>query len=99
MKAMKASRKPRKRLSLKRPAALKRQRGKGEAFGIVASLGSICLAAKQLEAQGLRQFKLPFDWIFSSAYMVRHALRDNFKSFLDKKLYSKANDKQTEGED
>jgi len=99
MKAMKASRKPRKRLSLKRPAALKRQRGKGEAFGIVASLGSICLAAKQLEAQGLRQFKLPFDWIFSSAYMVRHALRDNFKSFLDKKLYSKATDKQTEGED
>jgi len=99
MKAMKASRKPRKRLSLKRPAALKRQRGKGEAFGIVASLGSICLAAKQLEAQGLRQFKLPFDWIFSSAYMVRHALRDNFKSFLDKKLYSKATDKETEGED
>jgi len=55
----------------------------------VASLGSVCFAAKSLEQFGLRMFKLPFDWVHSSPYMVRHALCDNFKAFLDKSQYGR----------
>lgn len=59
-----------------------------ECFGSVVSLGTICFTAKFFELQNLRKCKLPFDWIYSSPYMVRHAIRDDFKEFLDiKKIF------------
>jgi len=56
-------------------------------FSHVVPLGSTCLIARHLENKGMRIGKFPFDWIFSTPYMVRHALLDNFKSFLDPKQY------------
>lgn len=60
------------------------------AFSFAVSLGSVCLTAKSLEIEGLRRCKFPFDWVYSSPYMVRHALADNFKSFLDASQYTRA---------
>ncbi|CAE8590670.1 unnamed protein product, partial [Polarella glacialis] len=53
-------------------------------FTVSVSLGSFCFTAKFFEGKGLRKCKFPFDWLYSSAYMVRHALQDDFKSFLDR---------------
>ena len=36
---------------------------------------------------GARRYACPFDWIFSSAAMVSHCLRDDFRDFLDKRQY------------
>eukprot|EP00933_Yihiella_yeosuensis_P013104 TRINITY_DN12296_c0_g1_i1.p1 TRINITY_DN12296_c0_g1~~TRINITY_DN12296_c0_g1_i1.p1 ORF type:complete len:421 (+),score=52.19 TRINITY_DN12296_c0_g1_i1:53-1315(+) len=60
-----------------------------ESFGYCVSLGSLCFTARFLELKGLRTFKSPFDWIYSSAYMVRHILANNFKSWLNRNLYVK----------
>lgn len=49
----------------------------------VLSLGSRCFVARALELLKLRTYAGPFDWIYTSAAMVRHCLEDNFQTFLD----------------
>ena len=49
----------------------------------VVPLGGSCLVTKHLENKGLRVCKFPFDWMYSTPYLVRHALLDDFKTFLD----------------
>lgn len=71
-----------------RRAELRQQR-LGQTFNHVISLGSTCLLARHLQNKGLRMAKFPFDWMFSTPYLVRHALSDNFKTFLDPKQYSR----------
>ncbi|CAK9054969.1 Uncharacterized protein SCF082_LOCUS29783, partial [Durusdinium trenchii] len=48
----------------------------------VVPLGSTCLVARHLQKnKGLRVCKFPFDWMYSTPYLVRHALTDNFKVY------------------
>mmetsp|Transcript_93174 Transcript_93174/g.301251 ORF Transcript_93174/g.301251 Transcript_93174/m.301251 type:complete len:347 (+) Transcript_93174:64-1104(+) len=63
----------------------KKPEGEGVAGGFqaVVSLGSICLTARFLESHGVRKQKFPFDWIYSSARLVRHCLADDFRQFLN----------------
>lgn len=58
-------------------------------FGCVVPLGTLCFTAQFCRGEGLRQFKIPFDWCHSSAYMVRHAVQDDFKDLLNPRLYYK----------
>jgi len=59
-------------------------------FKFVVSLGSVCFTARFLDGLELRKFKLPFDWLYSSARMVRHVLHDDFRTFLDRSQYFRA---------
>ncbi|CAK8988938.1 unnamed protein product [Durusdinium trenchii] len=68
-------------------APKKRPAKSGRTFGHVVPLGSTCLVARHLQNKGLRVCKFPFDWMYSTPYLVRHALTDNFKVFLDPKQY------------
>lgn len=63
--------------------------GKGdeESFAFAISFGSLCVTASWLQKQGLRTGSGPFDWIHSSPALVRHCLRDDFSTFLDRSLY------------
>ncbi|CAE7037651.1 unnamed protein product [Symbiodinium sp. KB8] len=54
-----------------------------QTFGHVVPLGGSCLIAKHLQNKGIRICKFPFDWMYSTPYLVRHALLDDFKAFLD----------------
>ncbi len=58
-----------------------------EPFSDAVSLGSLCLPAAWLRAHGMRLAAFPFDWIHSSAAMVRHCLRDDFRTLLDRSQY------------
>ena len=51
------------------------------------SLGCRCSQSSVYKAMGARRYACPFDWIFSSAAMVSHCLRDDFRDFLDKHQY------------
>ncbi|CAE7639127.1 unnamed protein product [Symbiodinium pilosum] len=81
---------------VKRPAAkpsrTKKSRNKVQTFSHVVPLGSTCLVAKHLDNCGLRVCKFPFDWMFSTPYLIRHALLDNFKTFLDASKYERGNE-------
>mmetsp|Transcript_8294 Transcript_8294/g.20970 ORF Transcript_8294/g.20970 Transcript_8294/m.20970 type:complete len:417 (+) Transcript_8294:61-1311(+) len=48
------------------------------------SLGSRCLVSRLLQDAGMRRYAGPFDWVYSSAEMVRHCLNDDFTAFLDR---------------
>ncbi|CAK9089182.1 unnamed protein product [Durusdinium trenchii] len=49
----------------------------------VLSLGSRCFVAKTLETMNLRRYAGPFDWIYTTAQLVRHCIEDDFECFLD----------------
>ncbi|ACA19125.1 conserved hypothetical protein [Methylobacterium sp. 4-46] len=51
------------------------------------SLGSHCHMAQVLKETGLRGWSGPFDWIFSSAAMVRDCLANDFARLLDPAEY------------
>lgn len=51
---------------------------------IFVSLGDHCLPANLLRAAGLRHAAYPFDWIFASPEVVKHAIEDDFRTFLDR---------------
>eukprot|EP00811_Abedinium_folium_P036651 NODE_9340_length_1431_cov_3.224693.p1 GENE.NODE_9340_length_1431_cov_3.224693~~NODE_9340_length_1431_cov_3.224693.p1 ORF type:complete len:428 (+),score=114.53 NODE_9340_length_1431_cov_3.224693:91-1284(+) len=53
------------------------------AFAHTLSLGSRCLVANTFRESGLRMYAGPFDWIYSSAEMVRHIIEDDFAAFLN----------------
>lgn len=48
------------------------------------SIGPYCDAAEIIKQCGLRNHSYPFDYIFSSLEMVKHAIDDRFQMFLDK---------------
>ena len=50
-------------------------------------LGNFCLPSIVCQANGLRKYSLPFDWIFSTPQMVRECLADDFAVFLDRQYY------------
>lgn len=50
------------------------------------SLGQNCNSAWYLKESNNKSASYPFDWIFSSQEIVLHAVKDNFKSFLDKEM-------------
>jgi len=52
------------------------------------SIGPYCATADILKEQSLRQNAYPFDYIFSSLEMIKHCIKDNFNTFLDKKYYT-----------
>lgn len=54
---------------------------------IFASLGELCHSSFLLKRNNLKKESYPFDWIFSSANMVKHCIEDDFKMFLNKDLY------------
>lgn len=54
----------------------------------VMGLGSNCYASSMLSRQRLKRFSGPFDWTFSNLPMVNHCLRDDFRTFLDKRYYA-----------
>jgi hypothetical protein len=50
----------------------------------IMGIGPWCITTDILKAFGLRHQAYPFDWIFSSAAMVLHAIQDKFELFMDK---------------
>ena len=52
------------------------------------SIGPYCCTADLLKAHRLRRTAYPFDYIFSSLEIVKHAIKDNFNIFLDKQYYT-----------
>mmetsp|Transcript_89053 Transcript_89053/g.247426 ORF Transcript_89053/g.247426 Transcript_89053/m.247426 type:complete len:360 (-) Transcript_89053:58-1137(-) len=59
----------------------------GAPFRHVVSLGCRCSQAATFKVLQQRRYACPFDWIFSSAKMVTHCLRDDFAAFLDRSQY------------
>jgi len=55
----------------------------GQLFTEAISLGTMCHGASELRRLGLRAFSGPFDWLFTTPEIVAHALKDNFRCFLD----------------
>lgn len=58
-----------------------------EAVKAVISLGDHCFTSTALKLAELRTYSGPFDWIFSSPDMVIHCLKDDFKTFLDRRFH------------
>jgi len=54
----------------------------------VVGIGWSCLTASVLRRWKMRTFSAPFDWTFSNAEIVRHALTDDFAAFLDRSQYT-----------
>ncbi|CAJ1413200.1 unnamed protein product [Effrenium voratum] len=69
---------------------------RNEKFDNVVPLGSACFIARHLQQKGLRTCKYPFDWMYSTPYLVRHALSDKFKTFLDITQYQRSSSKGLE---
>jgi len=59
----------------------------GEPVKHLVSLGCRCSQAATFKVLQQRRYACPFDWIFSSARMVTHCLRDDFATFLDRSQY------------
>ena len=53
----------------------------------ICSMGSFCHPASFLKRNKLKIESFPFDWTFSSVYIVGHCLETNFSVFLDKSHY------------
>ena len=68
-------------------ASQSRQLINGRPVNHLVSLGSFCLPSMICQANGLRTYSLPFDWIFSTPRMVRECLNDDFAVFLDQRYY------------
>ncbi len=52
------------------------------------SIGPYCMTADILKQYKLRLNSYPFDYIFSSLEVVKHAINDKFNIFLEKSYYS-----------
>lgn len=52
------------------------------------SIGPYCCTADLLKKHRLRRIAYPFDYIFSSLEIVKHAINDKFNIFLDKQYYA-----------
>ena len=48
------------------------------------SIGPYCDATGMLKKHNLRLSSYPFDYIFSSLELIKHAIEDKFHIFLDK---------------
>ncbi len=60
----------------------------GEKVAHIVSLGTHCLTSSILKRWNLKNYSLPFDWIFSSPGMVMDCFLNDFQVFLDKSCYS-----------
>lgn len=49
------------------------------------SLGQNCSTAWYLKAAGLKKSSYPFDWIFSSTAITIDCIKDEFRTFMDRK--------------
>jgi hypothetical protein len=47
--------------------------------------GKDCFPAEILRYSGLRQFSLPFDWLFTTPYIIKDSLDTNFIEWFDTK--------------
>jgi hypothetical protein len=60
------------------------------------SVGPYCSTVEILKEHNLKAEAYPFDSIFSSLKMIKHAINDKFNIFLDKKYYDRGtNDTST----
>ena len=57
-------------------------------FSFACSLGPQCHSTNILRRLNLKKESYPFDWIFSNLKNVEHAIKDDFKIFLDEKFYT-----------
>ena len=58
-----------------------------EIINYVVPMGSQCFSAFFLKINNLKLTSYPFDWIFSSPFIIKDMLDDNFEKFLDKNNY------------
>lgn len=54
------------------------------------SLGSACHPSKVFKRNGFKQESYPFDWANTTTEVIRDCIEDDFNRFLDKDLYSPA---------
>ena len=57
-------------------------------FNFACSIGPQCHSTNILRRLDLKKESYPFDWIFSNLKNVEHAIKDDFKIFLDKTYYT-----------
>jgi hypothetical protein len=60
------------------------------------SVGPYCGSSDIIKNNGLKNKSYPFDSIFSSLEMVKHAINDRFNIFLDKKYYKYCSETSTQ---
>jgi hypothetical protein len=53
------------------------------------SIGPTCIGALTLKSIECREESYPFDWIFSSLFMVKGCIEDNFKQFLNRQYITR----------
>jgi hypothetical protein len=53
------------------------------------SLGHLCFSSFLLKTLNIKKESYPFDWIFSNLNIIKHCIEDKFKTFLDKKYYTR----------
>ena len=58
------------------------------------SLGWLCHSCQILKRNMYKTCSYPFDWIFSSIYVIIDCLEDNFNIFLDKSYYINISESQ-----
>ncbi|WNH12107.1 DUF1796 family putative cysteine peptidase [Thalassobellus suaedae] len=58
------------------------------------SFGENCNTSTYLKKTSNKNASYPFDWIFSSPEIILHAIKDDFKSFLDKDQIFQVNKKK-----
>lgn len=64
-----------------------RLRVDGKKITHVVSFGTHCLTSSILKKWGLKQYSMPFDWIFMSPGAVAHCLQDDFRILMDQSFY------------
>eukprot|EP00446_Apocalathium_sp_SHHI-4_P008687 CAMPEP_0177165282 /NCGR_PEP_ID=MMETSP0367-20130122/7411_1 /TAXON_ID=447022 ORGANISM="Scrippsiella hangoei-like, Strain SHHI-4" /NCGR_SAMPLE_ID=MMETSP0367 /ASSEMBLY_ACC=CAM_ASM_000362 /LENGTH=512 /DNA_ID=CAMNT_0018611261 /DNA_START=62 /DNA_END=1597 /DNA_ORIENTATION=+ len=57
--------------------------GCAEPFAHSLSFGSRCVIARVMQDMQIRRYAGPFDWVYSSAEMVRDCMANDFENFLD----------------
>ena len=59
------------------------------------SIGPYCVTADYLKITNNRKLAYPFDYVFSSLFMISHCITDEFKTFLNNDYIKYINDSQT----
>lgn len=53
----------------------------------IIPIGHFCHCSNHFKNNNLKLYSLPFDWIRCSIPAIKHIIKDDFKIFMDKKLY------------
>lgn len=65
----------------------------GSKENLFISIGENCNSSWYLKETGNKKASFPFDWLFTSPEVIYHIIKDDFVSFLDRKMIEESKDK------